>query len=105
MPVEVVTQSADSKIYREETLTLAVTAHGARLVLTTESELEPSLLVINKKTSPEGQCRVMHQEEIESEKAELGIEFAEPQACFWGIAFPMENRSRAKRKMPAPTCR
>jgi hypothetical protein len=38
---------------------------------------------------------------VESEKAELGIEFLEPQPRFWGIAFPPEDWSRAERKMPA----
>ena len=100
MPVEVVGQSVNGKAFRQETRTTAVNAHGAQLILATTVEMQPSILLRNTKTGAEVQCRVVYQKRIESEKAELGVEFVEPQPRFWGIAFPPGDWSRAERKMP-----
>ena len=100
MPVEVVGQSVNGKSFRQETRTTAVNAHGAQLILPTTVEIQPAILLRNTKTGAEVQCRVVYQKRIESEKAELGVEFVEPQPRFWGIAFPPEDWSRAERKMP-----
>lgn len=101
MPVEIFGQAADGKVFREETRTTVVNAHGALLVMTSASEIKPSILLINKRTSTEVQCRVVHRKETEKGKAELGIEFVTPQPRFWGIAFPPEDWNNADRKKPA----
>jgi hypothetical protein len=101
MPVEVVGQSVNGKDFRQATRTTVVSALGAHLILAATTEIEPSILLINKKTGAEVQCRLVYQKRIESGKAELGIEFVDPQPRFWGIAFPPEDWSRAERKMPA----
>ena len=86
MPVEVAGQSVNGKAFRQETRTTAVNAHGAQLILAMTVEMQPSILLRNTKTGAEAQCRVVYQKRVESEKAELGIEFLEPQPRFWGIA-------------------
>ena len=101
MPVEVVAESLDGMTFRQDTRTTVVGAHGALLVLAITTEIKPFLLLINKKTGGEAQCRVAYQKRIESGKVELGIEFVDPQPRFWRIAFPPDNWSRADRKMPA----
>jgi hypothetical protein len=101
MPVEVVAQSLDGETVRQDTRTTVVSAHGALVVLETTAEIKPSLLLINKKTGGEAQCRVAYQKRIEGGKVELGVEFVDPQPRFWRIAFPPDNWSRADRKMPA----
>jgi hypothetical protein len=101
MPVEVVAQSLDGETFRQDTRTTVVSAHGALVVLETAAEIKPSLLLINKKTGGEAQCRVAYQKRIESGKVELGVEFVDPQPRFWRIAFPPDNWDRADRKMPA----
>ena len=100
MPVEVVGQSVNGKAFRQETRTTAVNAHGAQLILPTTVEIQPAILLRNTKTGAEVQCRVVYQKRIESEKAELGVEFVEPQPRFWGIAFPPEDWNSAERKKP-----
>ena len=101
MPVEVVAQSLDGEAFRQDTRTAVVSAQGALLVLATTIEIKPSILLINKKTGGEAQCRVAYQKRIESGRVQLGIEFVDPQPRFWRIAFPPDNWSRADRKMPA----
>jgi hypothetical protein len=101
MPVEIFGQGSNGKVFREETHTTVVNAHGAHLILTSGTEIKTSILLINKKTNMEVQCRVVYRKETEKGKAELGLEFVDPQPRFWGIAFPPEDWNNADRKRPA----
>jgi hypothetical protein len=100
MPVEVFGQQANGKVFREETRTTVVNAHGALLTLASTVEIKPSVLLINKITNSEVQCRIISQKEVEKGKFELGVEFIDPQPRFWGIAFPPEDWNNADRKKP-----
>jgi hypothetical protein len=100
MPVEILGQNADGRMFREETRTTVVNAHGALIVLPLAAEIKPSVLLINKKTNMEVQCRVVYRKEVEKGKAMVGIEFISPQPRFWGIAFPPEDWNNADRKKP-----
>ena len=100
MPVEVFGRVADGKMFREETRTTTVNAHGALLILTTAREINSSVILINKQTSTEAQCRVIHLKETEKGRVELSIEFVNPQPRFWGIQFPPEDWNNADRKRP-----
>lgn len=100
MPVEVFGQSVSGKVFREETRTTTVNAHGALIVLGSAVQIKPSVLLINKSTSIEVQCRVISLKETEKGKVELGVEFVIPQPRFWGISFPPEDWNNADRKKP-----
>jgi hypothetical protein len=100
MPVEVFGQAVNGKVFREETRTTTVNAHGALLVLGSAVQIKPSVLLINKSTSIEVQCRVISVKETEKGKVELGVEFVIPQPRFWGISFPPEDWNNADRKKP-----
>jgi hypothetical protein len=100
MPVEVFGQSVNGKVFREEKRTTTVNAHGALIVLGSAVQIKPSVLLINKSTSIEVQCRVVSLKETEKGKVELGVEFVIPQPRFWGIAFPPEDWNNADRKKP-----
>lgn len=98
MPVEVFGQAVNGKMFREETRTTTVNAHGALLVLGSPVQIKPSVLLINKATRIEVQCRVISLKETEKGKVELCIEFMIPQPQFWGITFPPEDWNYADRK-------
>ena len=100
MPVEVFGQAVNGKVFREETRTTTVNAHGALLVLGSPVQIKPSVLLINKTTRIEVQCRVISLKETEKGKVELGVEFVIPQPRFWGISFPPEDWNNADRKKP-----
>jgi hypothetical protein len=102
MPVEVFAQAVDGKVIREETRTTTVSAHGALLVLGSLIRIKPSVLLINKNTHIEVQCRVISLKETDKGKAELCLEFLIPQPKFWGISFPPEDWNNADRKRPGP---
>ncbi len=101
IPVEVFGQSLDGKIFHEETRTLVVNAHGALISLATGINLRQTILLVNKKTNNQMECRVTFRKEIDKERAEVAIEFANPSPRFWGIAFPPEDWNRAERKQPS----
>jgi hypothetical protein len=82
-----------------------VNAHGALLMMTSVPEVKPSILLVNKKTRMEAQCRVLSQQETEKGKGEMSVEFIDPQPRFWGIAFPPEDWNNADRKRPSSITR
>ncbi len=100
IPVEVYGQGSDGKVFHEETRTRVVNAHGALLLLKTEVGLKQVVLLVNKKSHKEIQCRVAYRKEIRKERAEVGMEFLDPSPGFWGIGFPPEDWNRAERKRP-----
>jgi len=102
MPVEVFAQAENGKMFREETRTTNVSAHGALLILGSPVQIKPSVLLINKTTRIEVQCRVISLKETEKGKVELCVEFLIPQPRFWGISFPPEDWNNADRKRPGP---
>jgi hypothetical protein len=105
MPVEVFGQGVNGKIFREETRTMNVNAHGALLVLGSTIQIKPAVLLINKTTRLEVQCRVISLKETEKGRAELCVEFVMPQPRFWGISFPPDDWNNADRKKPGPGSR
>ena len=100
MPLEMFGKFVNDKVFREATRTTTVNAHGALLVLGSAAQIKPSVLLINKSTHIEVQCRVISLKETEKGKIELGVEFVIPQPRFWGIAFPPEDWNNADRKKP-----
>jgi hypothetical protein len=100
MPVVLFGQQVNGKVFSEDTRTSVVNAHGALIILTSGVEIKPSVLLVNKISKVEAQCRVVSQKETENGKSELGVEFVTPQPRFWGIAFPPEDWNNADRKMP-----
>ena len=101
MPVVLFGHQVNGKVFTEDTRTTTVSAHGALLTLVLSAEIKPSVLLVNRTTKAEVQCRVISQKEIEKGKVELGIEFLVPHARFWGIAFPPDDWNNADRKKPA----
>ncbi len=99
MPVEFFGQDTNGKVFCQGAHTKVVSAHGALLILTAIAQIKPLILLVNKSTKTEVQCRVAYRKDTEGGTVELGVEFVSPQPRFWGIAFPPEDWSRADRKI------
>lgn len=97
-PVTLFGQSADGKIFAENTNTQTVSAHGALVILKKDVNAQSPALLGNPKTQMEVQCRVVHRKEIDKDKFEIGLEFSKPVPKFWGINFPPEDWNPAERK-------
>jgi hypothetical protein len=76
----------------EHTKTVVVNAHGALILLGTAVTMGELLTVRNVMTQEQLTCRVVDLSSIsESGIAEVGMEFTEPAAKFWRVAFPPAN--------------
>jgi len=76
----------------EQTKTVVVNAHGALILLRTAVTMGELLTVRNVMTQEQRSCRVVDLSSIsESGIAEVGMEFVEPAAQFWRVAFPPPN--------------
>lgn len=89
MPVRVLGQNVFRETFSEFTRMLSVNAHGGSLALAARVEKGQRILVVNKMTGQEQECRVVHIGPIQEGKWTVGIEFAEPVVDFWRIHFPV----------------
>lgn len=88
VPVHVFGQDVFGESFKEFTRMLSVSAHGGSLALAARVEKGQTILVVNKSSGEERECRVAHVGSLQCSKWTVGIEFAEPVANFWRINFP-----------------
>jgi hypothetical protein len=74
--------------FDEFTRMLSVNAHGGLLSLAARVNQGQRILVVNKSTGEERECRVADVGSLQDGKWTVGIEFAEPVENFWKISFP-----------------
>jgi hypothetical protein len=87
-PVLVHGKKLSGEPFRETTRTLSVSLHGGLLLLTATLESGQTLLVENKGSRKEQECRVVFIGPMKYGKWPVGIEFAGEARNFWGIFFP-----------------
>ena len=87
IPVEVYGLARDGRIFREETRTRVVSAHGALISLAAEVALEQMIVVVCKRNREEMHCRVVNQS-VENGEAHIGVAFEISSPKFWGVSFP-----------------
>ncbi len=88
MPVLVRGQAENDSSLSEETHTLLVNAHGALIALAMRLQPGQTLVLKNRVSGEEQECRVVHMGEKQADKNEIGIEFSRPAPKFWHIDFP-----------------
>jgi hypothetical protein len=74
--------------FNEFTHTLSVNGNGGSLALAARVHQGQRILVVNKSTGEERECRVADVGSLKNGKWTVGIEFAEPVENFWKISFP-----------------
>jgi hypothetical protein len=74
--------------FAEGTRTLVVNAHGALISLMAKVAVDQTLLLKNALTGEEQECRVVFTQKNPMGPTEVGLEFRQPAANFWHIAFP-----------------
>jgi len=82
---------AQGRTFHEETDTLAINAHGALILLHARITSGSILKMQNNRTREEQDCHVVFLGPVRGEKAEIGLEFADPRPQFWRVAFPPED--------------
>lgn len=77
--------------FKVEARTVVFNAHGALIVSAVELQKGQMIEITHKLTRESRGCRVVHASSPQAGKFESGIEFLQPSASFWRIAFPPED--------------
>ena len=88
IPVHVFGQDIFLESFNEFAHMLSLSAHGGALALAAKVQKGQRILVVNKSTGPEQECRVVHVGSVQAGKWTVGIELVEPVANFWKVNFP-----------------
>ena len=91
IPVRVSGQTALGLLFEEETHTLAVSAHGALISVSTEVNKGQRFALSNVQTKAALECVVAHISKRHGERLEVGVEFMLPNPIFWHVAFPPKD--------------
>src|SRR5260370_7302656 len=90
MQVGVRVSGADAlaKNFEEYTETLAISAHGALVLLANRVTSSAKVLLRPNKTEEEQECHVAYLGPVRGGKAEIGLEFSSPRPPSWPRPFP-----------------
>jgi len=81
-------KTASGEVFRELARTLCLSAHGGLLALAANVQKEQTILVENKSTRKEQECRVVYVGPPQNGKCSVGVEFTSVATKFWQIYFP-----------------
>ena len=93
VPVRLLGADSNGSSFLEETETLAISAHGALVLLATRLTSGSRVVLQHKGTSEQQECSVVFLGPVRGNKAEIGLEFSAPRPQFWRVAFPPEDWS------------
>jgi len=91
LPVRIATAETSGKQWQEETYTVAVSAHGALLVLKEPVSRGQRLTLTNVSTKAAIECLVAHIDKPSSAPLQVGVEFLLADPSFWRVAFPPKD--------------
>ena len=91
IPVRVSGQNYRGSHFEEETHTLAISAHGALILMSTQGYRGQRLTLSNLQTKASLECVVAHVEKHQSDHLQVGVEFMLPNPIFWHVAFPPKD--------------
>jgi PilZ domain len=93
VPVSVLLGRPSQRTISEKTNMLAVSVHGALVLLAMKVFAGDQVTLRNLQTDEQQPARVVYLGPQQSDKQEIGIEFVKPSPLFWRIAFG-ESRFR-----------
>jgi len=85
VPLIVRGESEQQRSFQEKTFTLAVSAHGALVLLASPVEVGQRVVVMDPKSWNEREGKVAYRGRPHAGLAQVGIEFAQPAPEFWPI--------------------
>ena len=81
-------KAASGEPFREVTRTLSLSVNGGLLALVANVQKEQTILVENRSTRKEQECRIAYVGPTQNGKSSVGIEFMQGAPDFWKIYFP-----------------
>ncbi|MGB7846152.1 MAG: PilZ domain-containing protein [Candidatus Acidiferrum sp.] len=91
IPVRVSGQAGAASFFEEDTHTLAISAHGALIVVAAPVYRGQRFTLSNIQTNDALECVVVHVERVSSEQTKVGVDFMLPNPTFWRVAFPPKD--------------
>jgi hypothetical protein len=91
LPVRVSSQAAAASFFEEDTHTLAISAHGALIVVAAPVYRGQRFTLSNVQTNAALECIVAHIDKVPGEETRVGVEFMMPNQTFWRVAFPPKD--------------
>ena len=88
IPVHVFGQDVFTESFNEFTHMVSVSAHGGALALAARVQKGQRILLVNKSTGQEQECRVVYVGSVQEGKWTVGIELVDPLPNFWKVNFP-----------------
>jgi hypothetical protein len=93
VPLRVLKEDADGRSFKEDTQTLAISPHGALILLSKTLYRGQLVYLANMQTKAMAQCMVVHTGRAHGERIEVGVEFLLPSPGFWNVRFPPKDWS------------
>lgn len=91
IPVRISSQAGAAVFLEEDTHTLAISAHGALLVVAAPVYRGQRFTLSNIQTKAALECIVAHVDKTPGEQTRVGVEFMMPNQTFWRVAFPPKD--------------
>ena len=91
VPVRVSGQTGVGSHFEEETRTVAISAHGALILVSTQVHRGQRLTLSNVHTKAALECVVAHIAKYQGAQPQVGVEFMLPNPIFWHVAFPPKD--------------
>ena len=91
IPVRISSQAGAALFFEEDTHTLAISAHGALLVVAGPVYRGQPFTLSNIQTKASLECIVAHIDKVPGEQTRVGVEFMMPNQTFWRVAFPPKD--------------
>ena len=91
IPVRVSGEAGTLSFFEEHTHTLAISAHGALIVVTAPVYRGQRFILSNIQTNASLECLVAHIKKVPGGQTQVGVEFVLPNPTFWHVAFPPKN--------------
>ena len=91
IPIRLRGRDAQGKEFDEETETLAISAHGALVLVSARVTSGSKITMQHKRTQEDQECHVVFLGPVRAGRGEIGLEFSVPRPDFWRVVFPPED--------------
>ena len=88
VPVFVYGHTSDQTPFHEDAYSSVVSERGALLIMTTPVPVGEKLLLINKVTQADQECRIAHVGPRDGPSVEVAVEFTDAAPQFWRVTAP-----------------
>jgi hypothetical protein len=94
-------ESAETGAFEEKTFAISTSAHGALVGMSTNVEVGQTLFLVDPRSQNKLECRVVRISVPDGRRAQVGVEFLQPDAEIWFLGLQNAGKSSAQHEAPA----